>query len=486
MRLTQYPQNQAVADDAIALTGNPARALAGSFNLRILILLVAHVLLAFVLDFSPYISAAYAALLLVIAVRAALLGRTATVIVMLAYVSAAEVLIRMTHAVIFWEFAKYSLALVAGLALLVEWRRRETAGRERTILPLILILVLIPGAIYTVLQEGLTGAREALSFNLAGLVALAILSLYFWARPIDRAVAQRLLLAIMAPIVSITTLAMHTTLTSVVQFDLMSNFRTSGGYGPNQVSSMLGLGVLAGAMLLVLMPKARGARLVVLAFSLAMFAQALLTFSRGGVYSLGLAILVYGLQTLRTPGARGRLVLVTALASLTLVFVIYPMLENYTSGLLSARFSDLETTGRVEFALADVEAFASNPIVGVGAGQSAQFHLLNKGEQVTSHTEYTRLLAEHGIFGLVGLLALLAMLAIGYKRNSPGLNRAMSAAFAVWAGTVMLHSATRLAAISVAFALALVSWQLEVRQEQEAEDHKPVPRRLGAIGAPRV
>ena len=77
------------------------------------------------------------------------------------------------------------------------------------------------------------------------------------------------------------------------------------------------------------------------------------------------------------------------------------------------------------------------------------------------------MLAEHGLFGVLALLVLLWMLVNRYLANSPGFGRAMSAALAVWAASIMLHSAMRLAAIPVGLALALVMWRLRGRSEIE-------------------
>ncbi len=198
-----------------------------------------------------------------------------------------------------------------------------------------------------------------------------------------------------------------------------------------------------------------------------MLGQGLLTFSRGGIYSFVLALAVFGLHLMNTPRARGRLLLIFGLFGVILVAGIYPLLDDFTGGSLSERFSDTDTTGRLEAAQVDLRAFSENLFVGVGVGQSNEYHITYLGHSLAAHTEYTRLLAEHGLFGVLALLVLIWMLVNRYAANSPGFGRAMSAALAVWSASIMFHSAMRLAAIPVGLALALVLWRLRGRGEGE-------------------
>jgi hypothetical protein len=71
-----------------------------------------------------------------------------------------------------------------------------------------------------------------------------------------------------------------------------------------------------------------------------------------------------------------------------------------------------------------------------------------------SHTEYTRLLAEHGVFGILAMFCLFA-LALRAIRGAPDLaSRGISAAMIIWALLFMSIYATRLAAPAFVFGLA--------------------------------
>jgi hypothetical protein len=444
------------------MTGNPARDLANSVNVRVILFLLLHMPLAMLMEISPWFSTIHAAFVLVYGIVAGLTGRTTHVLFALAYIASCEVLWRMSQAHLVWEYAKYAMVVLVFIALVAEWRLQSEWRRIRTLAPIFLLVVLLPGAIITIFELGISNARDPLSFNLAGYLAMIMMALYFWKRPINQPTAFRLLMALLAPVVGITFLAIYYTARSLETLDFVaaSNWITSGSYGPNQVSNMMGLGALVGTMLFILMPQARAARIFILVLTIIMLGQGLLTFSRGGIYSFVIALAFFGFHLMGNPRTRRRFIVLLTLFSVLLIVGIYPYLDNFTGGVLSDRFSDLDTTGRLELAQIDMQAFASNPVAGVGVGQATQFHEEYFGFALSAHTEFTRLLAEHGMFGIIAILILGWMIWQRYKDNQQGLSRAMTAAFAVWAISIMFHSAMRLASVSLIFSLALVMWQI--------------------------
>lgn len=445
----------------VGYVGNPARELAHSQNIRLIGFLLIHIPLAFLLSLSPWISTAHALLIVFLALLVALRREFTQVLVYLAYIGGGEVLWRMTEAHLLWEHGKYMMIAIAAIALVVEWRGKLTSRRFRTALPLMLLVVLLPAVIPSFTQLGFTEGRDQISFNLSGHVALIALALYVWERPVSRGQAVKIMLALMAPIISVAFLAFYNTLITEFTFVEASNFVTSGGYGPNQVSNLLGLGALMGIILITLLPKAGGARFVLLLMVMGIIAQALLTFSRGGLYSLALALIAFGLHLTQTSQARRRFILLMLLGAAVAVIIIFPSLNEYTGGSLAKRFADLDTTGRLEAAAADLQAFEENPLTGVGVGLATVYRYTYFTELVAAHTEFTRLLAEHGLFGVAAILIMVAMLIVRYRATPPGFNRALVASFAVWSTSIMMQSAMRFAAISFVFILALVAWEVQ-------------------------
>ena len=236
---------------------------------------------------------------------------------------------------------------------------------------------------------------------------------------------------------------------------------------------MMGLGALIGSMLFIMIPRAWGARAFILITTLFMLAQGVLTFSRGGIYSFVLAAAVFGLHLTTTPRARRRFLALAALFAVVLFAFVYPFLDQFTGGSLSDRFSSLDSTGRLEVATADLQVFMDNPVLGVGIGRSLEYHATINGIPLAAHTEYTRLLAEHGLFGILAMMILVWMLAKRYVANRPGLGRGMTAAFGVWSMSIMAHSAMRLAVVPLMIALALVSWRLQAGDKHKTPEVLP-------------
>ncbi|MEZ4517529.1 MAG: O-antigen ligase family protein [Chloroflexota bacterium] len=205
--------------------------------------------------------------------------------------------------------------------------------------------------------------------------------------------------------------------------------------------------------------------------------QAMLTFSRGGVYSFVLGFVVLGLHTLNTPRNRGRFLLLVIVGTVLLVFVIFPWLNNYTGGALAARLAELDTTGRLAAAEADVQAFTDYPLTGVGVGMATEYRTGITSSSLAAHTEYTRLLAEHGLFGIGALLILGWMLLKRYAANAPGLSRGFVAAFAVWSLSIMVHSAMRIEVIPFALAISFMTWKLQRVEE-------PLPEGMLTVATP--
>ncbi|MCA9865729.1 MAG: O-antigen ligase family protein [Anaerolineae bacterium] len=474
MRLSSYSKNSA-PETPTGLTGNPARDLANSFNVRVILFLMLHLPLAMGMELSPVISTVHGVIALLIGLRAALLGRTTHVMYSVAYIAAAEVLWRMSRAYLLWEYSKYAIVAIVFAALIVEWGRRGDARRLRSSWPLLLLVTLVPATVMAILYYGPAEARDPLSFNLSSYIALIALALYLWDRPINRETSVRLFLSIIAPTVGVTFLAIYYTITDLdsLVFVGAANWVTSGNYGPNQVSNMMGLGALLGSMLFIMIPRAWGARAFILLMTFFMLAQGVLTFSRGGIYSFVLAAAVFGLHLTTTPRARRRFLALTVLFGLVLFAFVYPFLDQFTGGSLSDRFSSLDTTGRLEVATADLQVFMDNPVLGVGIGRSLEYHATINGIPLAAHTEYTRLLAEHGLFGILAMLILVWMLVKRYVANRPGLGRGMTAAFGVWAMSIMVHSAMRLAVVPLMIALALVSWRLQAGDKPKVPEISP-------------
>ena len=446
---------------------NPTRALVHSPISQTIFFLGCHIPLAYILRFNDWVGTVHAVFIFLYGLNAALQKKTDKVFFSLGYIAGAEVLWRMTSANIPWEFAKYSSTFIVAVALMMEGQR-ISRGKERpskTSWLFIYFALLLPAIIIPLSTSSIFQIRTGLSFNLSGALALAIIGFYFWNRSLGIKDLVSILLAFIGPVCGIWFLALYSTLTSEIIFILESNVVTSGGYGPNQVSNILGLGALACLILFIILEKMQGFKLILFLFMIAFITQSLLTFSRGGFYSFLIAVVIFASHIIRTSFFRRRFFAFILIAGLMGLVFIVPRLDDFTDGLWWERVSSLESTGRLELAQADWRAFLENPISGLGVDGSSRYHQLVLGDPRAAHTEYTRMLAEHGIFGVLALIVLFAMVWNRYWRNDRGINRAIVATFSIWSLTVMGQSAMRFVAISFFLSIAFALWKIENREE---------------------
>jgi hypothetical protein len=136
-----------------------------------------------------------------------------------------------------------------------------------------------------------------------------------------------------------------------------------------------------------------------------------------------------------------------------MAYLFLPQLNAITSGALEARYQELNTTGRTEIMRLDVNIWLEHFFLGVGPGMSSYFRFPFLGQLVAPHTEYSRLLAEHGLFGLWAILLMGGMALHVFVKAPNALMRGLILAFILWSLAEMTHAAMRIAAISFLLAL---------------------------------
>ena len=184
--------------------------------------------------------------------------------------------------------------------------------------------------------------------------------------------------------------------------------------------------------------------------------QAVLTFSRGGVFNVVLCVAAFGAHQLHSQRTRTAFLITIALVATLGVNVILPAIDDWTGGVMSERFSAIDPGLRRQMAEYDLKIFRENPVLGVGPGMAKRQRFSYFKHSIAAHTEYTRLLAEHGSFGLLALILMLAMASRAYLR-APGFQaKAWVTVFVGWAMLEMLHAAMRIAAISFVFGLGMI------------------------------
>lgn len=450
---------------------SPAQAVGQSGLPSILLLLLLHIGLAFLFREMNLFSTIHAILVLVVGLYTALTSKDlARVVPFVAYIMGAEVLWRMTKAGVFWEYGKYAIVLLLLVALI-----KQRKPIKNFFFPLLSFLLLLPSALLTIEALGFTErSREFISFNLSGPLAVFMCVIFFSQVTINQEMLKKTVWAAVYPIIGILTIAVMSSLTAAeIYFGTESIFETSGGFGPNQVSAVLGLGALL-LILYAIQPSKFVGRTLAIVVSLLLIVQSFLTFSRGGIINLAVALGAAFIFLLRRPGKIIRPLFVLFIILIVVGYVVFPQLEALTGGALSARFMDLDPVSRVDIAKQDIELFQSNPIAGVGPGMAT--NLRSGVSMVAAHTEYSRVLAEHGILGALSFLILIFMLFRSLLKTPSAMAQAWIVASAGWAAVEMAHAAMRIVAISVMLGFAFITFDLEdlppVVQEHSSSRYK--------------
>lgn len=377
-----------------------------------------------------------------------------------AYMAGGEVFFRMTKAMLFYETGKYAVILFLLFGMFY------TGFKRRATPYLIYIVLLLPGMLgtYAYFANDLFLFRKTVLFNLSGPLCLMASALYCYGRQIKVSAMFRILNALVYPLIAMTVyLYLYNPSIQEVVTSTASNSATSGGFGPNQVATALGLGVFILFTRFLLPYKNKWEHYIMLFFLIAMAHRALLTFSRGGVYvAILMALAFIGIVFWRGGLQLKGKVLRNTLLSLVTTLLIWSVAVVQTGGLLGNRYANEDalgrekediTTGRVDLLYTELEAFTENPVFGVGFGVSKLYFLENLGVALPTHNEISRLLSEHGLFGIIALCIILGAPLI---RKLQGQRNLYFYPFLIFAFLTMAHSSMRIALPGFIYGLALL------------------------------
>jgi hypothetical protein len=382
-----------------------------------------------------------------------------------AYICACDVYWRMRRASIPWEFSKYAIILILAIAI-VRFGRYQKA-----IVPAAYLLLMLGSVPLTFLALSPEDAREELSFNMSGPVSLAIAAMFFFSIRFSKREMKWILTCLIAPAVSIATVASVNLQKAQTfaneEFFNASNRAASGGFGPNQVSATLGLAIICVFLIMALGVGSIIAQGSLVLLTLFLIRQAAITFSRGGLWMAGAGILSAAFYLARDKKTRLRLLGVAVIVAPLLIFVIWPRLEAMTGGKIGDRFANTDSTGRDLLVKGDLLTWSENPVLGAGPGMGGKNRLKYFHVQ-TAHTEYSRMLAEHGILGLLALF-LMGWMAFSNIWYAPTrLDKAFSAAMLAYALLNMLVDGTRICAVGFTFGLSGARFVLPRRRPASA------------------
>lgn len=378
-----------------------------------------------------------------------------------AYVVGSEVFLRMTEGNPNHEFSKYSLIIFILLGMFY-------SGFSRNAVPYwIFLFTLLPGIFIATQELSLQSEsiRKSIFFNISGPVSLGITSIYCYNRRISINQVNRVLLYLGLPVISCTVyLFFYTSYNIKVNLTgTGSNVDLSGGFGPNQVATILGIGMFVFFSRFLLLSKNYFFIAINLTLTFLIGYRGLLTFSRGGMITSFVMIIFLLLIVYRYSKKESRLKIIKSLSILTLIFsLLWGFTQSQTDGLIGKRYANQDAlgrtkktnlTGREDIAAGEIQMFLDNPIWGVGVAKGTEIRSAKAGYLLASHDELTRMLAEHGLFGILGLLLLIITPIILYVDNKQHI---YIFCFMIFWFLTINHAAMRTASPSFIYALALL------------------------------
>lgn len=375
-----------------------------------------------------------------------------------AYLTGAEIFLRMTGGILFYETGKYGVIFLLILGMYFK------GASPKANLYWIYLMILIPGVV--IASQSLTYDqvfRKIIAFNLSGPICLGVCAIYCYYKKIYMHHFDKVLLMLLLPIVAnMAYLYFYTPSLIEIEWNSNSNLDASGGFGPNQISTILGLGSFL-LIIRFLNINNKKTNIVDLLLLGVMSFRALATFSRGGVLTaiistIAFVLILYFWQNhLNRNSLSLKIFLLVGMLLFSWIFTSFQtsglIVDRYTNRNSSGNYKEDITTGRIALLATEFTAFSLNPVIGVGVGKAANLREEKSGKPSATHNEFGRLLSEHGLLGFFAIVILLLAPFLSWMKIRN--NHYFLAFLCFWFFTVS-HSAMRVALPAFVYGLALL------------------------------
>lgn len=446
------------------------------FKINKIIFLLIHVVLGVVIHFVNSFVFVYYAIFIALGTYWVVKNndKDFQTLTLLCYIVGLEVMFRMKSSGSMYDLSKYSIIYFCILSFgfirinLKAW-------------PYFLIMILfIPGIILTVNTFFFEiDVRKKIMFNLLGPISLLFASLYCYNKSITLNRLNKCLYVMAGPLITILVAVVLYTPTNmeIVFGGTSSNFMTSGGFGPNQMSVVLGLGTFIFFIEFIFNMKNKLYSTVSLVLFCVFAYRGLITFSRGGMITAFVMILVLCITFFNVLKGGAKIKFLKVFSFLVLVSVsawIFTSIQ--TGGMIAKRYNNQDGTGRIkesklsgreDIMETDLKYFYENPVFGVGPGISGMMRGEEGLQGAQAHSEPTRLLAEHGSLGLIILLLLIFVPILKYFRFRQFHHVYFFPFLIFWALTIN-HAATRIVAPGVLYALTLLNVSIKNEEDEDS------------------
>ena len=398
-------------------------------------------------------------------------NRVKEVLIATAYVVGAEVFFRMTKAYFLYETGKYLVMLFILVGLYYDGFKRKAHPYA------LFLLLLIPAVLVSF--ESISydiNFRKAVLFNLSGPFCLSVVAIYTYGKTLTYKDFLTVLNFIVYPLIAMTVyIFLYNPDLRAIITNTAASSATSGGYGPNQVATALGLGIFVLFSRLLIPYKNKLVHFIMMFFLAAMIYRGILTFSRGGILAaaiMSVAFLVtfYYITNLKTKAKT----IFKILGVLGVLVFIWTLTLLQSGGLIENRYTNKDalgrekediTTGRVEIINTELDAFFEHPFLGVGVGNMKFIRLEETGIKAATHNEVSRMLSEHGIFGI---FALLILIIVPIFNNPLGIKNIYFYPLLLFWFLTINHSSMRIAAPAFIYGLSLIT----ITREKKTSVHR--------------
>ncbi len=381
-----------------------------------------------------------------------------------AFIMASEVYLRMSHVGLPWEFGKITVSFLLLLGMVVEKQKRA--------IPLIFflyLLMLLPG-VFVPEWTDIMQFKSEFMFTFLGQVVLVISVFYFYKRTMTLEqwvkVGQMILWGV---VLTSALLFVKTPDYATIHYGGGSNFAASGGFGPNQLVAILGMGIMLLGYFLLINKRLLTWKWLEIVLLFLFTYQGLFTFSRGGLFSAVIALSVAVIAIyIAEPKRASRLLRINPLKIFLLIVVLgvaYTQANRITGGALEKRYTNVDeygqkikkdySTNRITIVQDDLHTFSENLFTGAGIGGGRAYRAQNTGISA-AHVEFSRMLAEHGILGLFALAILLFYPVFMFFKIKNTFSRFTMVVFVLYGLLTMSHNALRLAMPSFLYGLGFV------------------------------
>ena len=200
----------------------------------------------------------------------------------------------------------------------------------------------------------------------------------------------------------------------------------------------------------------------------------LFSFSRGGIYFLGIMMGVYFL--LNRSKAKSYLIL---LLLITAGIAVFLYVKEATGGVIVDRYSEQGSSGRDLLLENGIKLFSSDPLAGVGTGNYNSEIVERKlfGVQSGAHNEFIRAAAEHGSLGILTHWMFFIVLFAEILKRKP-VQREYGVYFFLFFCLITIHNGLKISIQPLLLMMAIATPSLYIARKKRI--HVPTAAKLTA------